>query len=359
MASIRQRERKDGSIYWAVLYKHQGKQTSSSFNVHQEALDFQELANRTSPAKALEVWAGRHRSQTVVTVEQWVKEHIDHLSGVQANTVGQYKAYLANDIAPTLGAIPLTELTDRDVARWIQDMDSSAGTIRNKQRFLSSALSTAVKAGHITSNPAAGARLPRSVRREMTFLTKEEFAILLAAVTGYWRPLVEFLAISGCRWGEATALRPGDVDRIESTVRISRAWKYTAKKGYETGPTKTTKSTRTINVPKALLDRLDYDHEWLFVNRDGGPVRIHGFRNRVWQPAQDRAEPKIKKRPRIHDLRHCCASWLIQAGTPLAVIQAHLGHESIETTVGTYGHLDRRSGQAAANVLAGFLSDLT
>jgi integrase len=356
MASIRERARKDGSIYWAVLYNHQGKQTSSSFNDYHEAVEFHALANRTGPDKALQVWAALHQSEKVFTVEQWVSEYIDHLSGIQANTAIGYKAILANDIAPVLGPIPLDGLTDRDVSRWIQDMEGSAGTIANKQRFLSSALSAAVKAKHIPSNPAAGARLPRSERREMTFLSKEEFATMLAAVTGYWRPLVEFLAISGCRWGEAAALRPGDVDRIEGTVRISRAWKYIPRKGYEIGPTKTPKSTRTINVPKALLDRLDYDHEWLFVNRDGGPVRIHGFRSRVWEPALKRAEPKIHKRPRIHDLRHCCASWLIQAGIPLAVIQAHLGHESIETTVGTYGHLDRRSGQAAANVLATFLS---
>lgn len=34
------------------------------------------------------------------------------------------------------------------------------------------------------------------------------------------------------------------------------------------------------------------------------------------------------------------------------VIQQHLGHDSIEVTVGVYGHLDRRSAQAAADVIA-------
>ncbi|MGD1170252.1 hypothetical protein ACKUVQ_13745 [Mycobacterium seoulense] len=34
-----------------------GKHSSSSFNEHAEAVRFQGLANRTSPAKALEVWA--------------------------------------------------------------------------------------------------------------------------------------------------------------------------------------------------------------------------------------------------------------------------------------------------------------
>ena len=62
-----------GSTYTAVLYVLNGKQTSSSFNDHAEALRFQELANRTSPAKALEVWGNSssrglrwlHRGQLV------------------------------------------------------------------------------------------------------------------------------------------------------------------------------------------------------------------------------------------------------------------------------------------------------
>jgi integrase len=39
----------------------------------------------------------------------------------------------------------------------------------------------------------------------------------------------------------------------------------------------------------------------------------------------------------------------------LPVIQRHLGHESIQTTVDVYGHLDRRSAQAAAEAIAAVL----
>jgi integrase len=46
---------------------------------------------------------------------------------------------------------------------------------------------------------------------------------------------------------------------------------------------------------------------------------------------------------------------MIQAGVPLPVIQQHLGHESIQTTIGVYGHLDRRSAQAAADAIGSAL----
>jgi len=53
-------------------------------------------------------------------------------------------------------------------------------------------------------------------------------------------------------------------------------------------------------------------------------------------------------RPRIHDLRHTCASWMVMAAVPMPVVQQHLGHESINTTISLYTHLDRRSMEAAA-----------
>lgn len=58
-----------------------------------------------------------------------------------------------------------------------------------------------------------------------------------------------------------------------------------------------------------------------------------------WRAATDQLD--MTPAPRIHDLRHTFASWAIQAGVPLPVIQRQLGHESIQTTVDTYGHLAR------------------
>jgi len=116
-----------------------------------------------------------------------------------------------------------------------------------------------------------------------------------------------------------------------------------------------------INLPASVLDKLDYGHAFLFTNRAGGPVRSHGFIRRVWAPAVNRAWPSVDEhgqpisdpaievlRPRIHDLRHTAASWLIQRGVLLPVISDHLGHESIQTTVDLYGHLDRRAMETVA-----------
>jgi integrase len=376
MASLRGGTRKDGSTYVQVLYRVDGKQSSTSFEDMASAVKFQKLARKFGPAKALETIQTDPELLTL-TVSEWLEHHIEHLIGVRKSTLYDYRAYAKNDIVPALGELPLMVLSCDDIARWVQVMvekGASGKTIANKHGFLSSVLNAAVRAGHIPTNPAAGQRLPTSERADMACLTREEFAKLLAAVTEPWRPLVEFLVASGCRWGEATALRPSDVDRKAGTVRITRAWKRTYDRGgYEIGPPKTKRSIRTINVPKSVLDKLHYSGDWLFVNRAGRPIRHNGFHDRVWRPAIERVWPsvdpegnpfdksKLVRRPRVHDLRHTCASWMVLAGVPLPVVQAHLGHESINTTISLYTHLDRRSSEAAADaieaVLGGHVGD--
>lgn len=362
MATKRPRKRGDGSIYWQVRYRLDGVETSKSLDDEQDAEAFRELVDRVGAARALEIHGLDATRRNGHTVGKWMAHHIEHLSGIERRTRAEYLGVVKNDITPVLGTIPLDVLSRDDISRWVEKLraDGAAGkTIANKHGLLSAALNAAVRAGHIKANPAAGVRLPRTEQQEMRFLTREEFATLLAAVTEPWRPMVKFMVASGARPAEVMALRATDVNRTDSTVRISRAWKRMPG-GYEMGAPKTERGRRTINVPKAVLDELDYTGEWLFTNPGrgrraiGGPVRLSNFRANVWWPAVERAELQPPN-PRVYDLRHTCASWMIQAGIPLPVIQQHLGHESIEVTVGVYGHLDRRSAQAAADVIAAAL----
>ena len=184
----------------------------------------------------------------------------------------------------------------------------------------------------------------------------DEYQLLKASFTNRWHPFLDFLVASGCRFSEAAALIPADIDVVNGTVRITKAWKRT-QTGYEMGQPKTRRSVRTINVPSSVLDKLDFSHDWLFINSEGGPIRLYFWRTNVWVPSLTKAranDPEnpdkvlLEKQPRIHDLRHTCASWLLGAGVPLITVSAHLGHEDAATTARVYGHLDRSAGRAAA-----------
>lgn len=364
--SARFRTRSDGSTYTQVRFRVHGKQTSVSFNDHAEALAFDDLIAKVGAAKALEITRIVVAHDNALTVGQWLKHHNEHLTGVEAGTMVRYKSYAEHDFA-LIEDIPLAALTADDVAGWMNNLRNRDGktpsgkTVANKHGYLAGALNAAVARGHIKSNPCDGVKLPRWHREEMCFLEPDEYAIMRNSVSEYWRPLCDFLVMSGARWSEATALKPSDVDRSTGTVRISRAWK-TGGGGYSLGLPKTKMSIRTINVGAVVLDQLDYTGEWLFTNsgrgrrNSDGVVRIHSFHPNVWAPALVRAkESGLHKQPRVHDLRHTCASWLIAAGRPLPAVQQHLGHESILTTVGVYGHLDRSSGQGNAEALTAAL----
>jgi integrase len=365
MAWIKPRKRKDGSVYFAVLFRENGRQTSLSWDDYAEAEHCRKLIDQVGPEKAREIMKIVSSPRHATTLTQYLNRYIDHLTGVEKGTIARYQAYVRNDVADTIGVIPLTALSRDDIANWIATMEAdgvSGKTIANKHGFVAGALNAAVAGGHLKANPCDGNRLPRWDREEMTFLEHDEFQLLLSHVTPYWQPLVEFLVASGCRWSEATALKPSAIDVIAGTVRISKAWK-TGGGGYKLGVPKTQMSVRTVNVPRRVLAQLDLTGEWVFTNSgrgkgqfadgmirdDDGPVRIHSFNPNVWVPAVARAQADgLTKKPRVHDLRHTCASWLIQAGRPLPAVQAHLGHESIVTTIKNYTHLDRSSGQGNA-----------
>lgn len=70
-------------------------------------------------------------------------------------------------------------------------------------------------------------------------------------------------------------------------------------------------------------------------------VPAHGadFYERVWYPLMAELCREGVAPFRFHDLRHTHVAWLVAGGAPLPNIQARLGHESITTTIDTYGHL--------------------
>lgn len=367
MASIRPDKRKDGTPYWSVLYRLNGRQCSTSFTKENDATRFKILVETVGPASARDaIGIAPVPPAQEITVEQWLTRYVDNLTGVEQKTVDDYRRYIRRDIAPVLGDIPLARLTEEHIAAWVRRLETTdsrrgrpraAKTIRNLHGFLSAGLAAAVPR-IIPANPAAGRRLPKGGEHDELevldrLLSHDEFARLLIATTEYWRPMLELMVASGARWGEVSALRPGDVDRAAGTVWIRRAWKYSSA-GYTLGRTKTKRSKRIINVPSTVLDKLDYDHDWLFVNRSGGPVRYQGFRRRVWDKAVERTG--LNPAPTPHALRHTCGSWMLNAGVPITVVSRHLGHESIQVTVDIYGHLDRTVASQAAEVMGQLLA---
>jgi len=365
MASIQVRKRRDGSPVYRVLFRHDGKQTTETFDSFTGADAFVTSIRVIGLEPALTRLAARRSgvSSTIPTLAEYARRHVEGLSGITEGTRRDYLTYIVRDFEPTtLGQTPIDAITRRDVAAWVtylhRDRGLSGKSIRNRHALVSAAFTAATLDKIRPDNPCRGVRLPTSTRKaEMVFISGSEFAILLGHIPAHFQPFVTFLYANGLRWGEATALEIRDLDfgADTPTASVTGSWKHTAGTGEFRGPPKTKKGHRSIGLgPEvtALLRRITAGRkadDLVFVNRQGRRILHSAFYNIVWRKAVDAAEPQIKKRPRIHDLRHSAASNMIRAGLPANVIQAALGHESVQVTFDVYGHL---AGDALASIAA-------
>lgn len=371
-ASIRVRPRADETLAYDVRYRLDGRSKTTSFDDAVSAGRWANLVRHVGPVEALGLL--RTDSRETPTVAEYAERYISAKSGIEGRTADKYRTYMRTSIGPALGALPLDAVTAERIAAWVNEQaeaGSAGKTIANRHGFLAGMFNEAVHQGLVTRSPCARTRLPKTERQEMVFLSNAEFELLYDYIPPEFKPFVATLVATGMRFSEATALRPGDFDLSARTVRVARAWKRSIAKGHYIGPPKTQKSRRTISLPSWLIPLVrplvEAGGEYVFTNRDGSPIRQPTFFTNTWEPARRLANgllpyvakdgtpraavqdthwrsvvPAVRplgKWPRIHDLRHTHVSWLLNRGVALNIIQRRLGHESIKTTVDTYGHL--------------------
>ena len=186
--------------------------------------------------------------------------------------------------------------------------------------------------------------------------TAAELAAFLDAIAEKrprYLPLFQFLADTGARIGEATALRWIDVDLDRATARIERSFSS----GRSLGATKTGRSrpvelsARVIETLRPLRPDLFPDDALVFPNEAQGLIDPHNLRDRVFRPIMA-AVVGVEKRLTVHSLRHSFASLHMARGTPLKWIQAQGGWASAKMLLDVYGHFMPEESGGFANALA-------
>lgn len=393
MASVRHRRRADGSVAHTVLFRTAGRQSSATFDDPQAADRFRVMVDRLGPAQALAVLdRAPGADSSLVSLADFAGVYVSSLTGIGAETRVRYLRMVSSPVFAPLAVLPLVAVDVDAVRAWVNGQEEAGAapkTIANRHGLLSAVLADAVRRGLIPSNPAAGTRLPRGRRPEMVFLTPGQFRTLLSVVPAHYRPLVTLLASAGLRWSEATALTVADL--ADGAVTVSRAWKRVPGAGFRVGPPKTRRADRTVALAPSLARELEAlaggrpRDDLLLTTPSGAPVRHSPFSQRVWAPVTHLAmgEPArapgsryrpspllagtvpvtgpaaLRVRPRIHDLRHTAASWMIAAGLDLVTVQYMMGHESVTTTADLYGHLMPERRRAAADAMAAMLARAT
>jgi integrase len=367
VAFLSERDLSTGKRY-RLQYRLDGREKVLTFTDRKRAEHWLKVFNAIGPEAALKALADDlELNAGVPTVRRVVGDHIDQLTGITHGTRAEYRRMVEWDIYRRLGDLPITGLGDA-LPGWINHLSSperlgpdevprplSGKSIANLHALLSDACATAVKQGHLEENPCRGMRLPRSLRQDMVCLTPAEFRAIRARLDPFWRPLVNLLVGTGLRWGEATALQVADVDLADGILHVRRAWKHRRK---EVGPPKSRAGERRVAFPPLVAETVEplisgrRPTDWVFLSKRGVPIPANSFHGWAWGPAVRGAleAGEISRKPRVHDLRHTYASWRLADGVSIYVIQRQMGHESIKTTVDTYGHL-------LPDALAGAASD--
>jgi integrase len=147
------------------------------------------------------------------------------------------------------------------------------------------------------------------------------------------------------RVGELSALTLQDVDLKKKTIHINKTLSFgIGDNRWHIGPAKSSRSERTIMIPKNLCEILAeyisyYKKIYGVTNQTflfgvDVPIARETIRHRFW----DMADLAGLERIRLHDLRHSHASLLANMGCSVTAIARRMGHSEAECFK-TYIHL--------------------
>jgi integrase len=328
--------RPDGA--WRARYRDpSGREHSQHFD---RKLDAQRWLASVEIAQARGEWLDPNRAR--MRVGEWARSWLAGQVQLKPSTRARYELAVRRQILPTWRNVPLAEVTYADVATWVQRLAAShlaPASVRYAHRVLSLILDDAVRDGRLARNPATGVRLPRVIERQKLFLSHEQVADLAATARPYGT-LINVLAYTGLRWGEAAALRVGRVDLTRRRLEIVEATSEV--RGEIIFGTPKTHQRRSVPFPRFLTEPLARlvdgraPADVVFTSPDGHVLRNTNFRRRVFDPAA-RAAGLEGLTP--HELRHTAASLAVAAGANIKAVQQMLGHASAAMTLDVYAGL--------------------
>jgi integrase len=320
---------------------------------------------------AVDVRAGLHTAESKsITIAEAGRLWLDGATNLERATRATYEQHLTLHIEPLIGAVKLSQLTVPAVRAFEDRLktDRSPAMVRKVLRSLGAILADAQERGLVGQNVVRSLRTRRENRRALRKLkigvdipTPDEVRAIMAKLSGPRRPLLLTAIFAGLRASELRGLRWADIDLKRGEIHVrQRADRYGA-----VGRPKSEAGERTVPLPPLVINALR-EHKLACVNGELGlafPNSKGRFDHRVsivekaFHPAQVAAgvvdQHGRAKYKGLHSLRHFYASWCINRRVdgglelPLKVVQARLGHASIQMTADTYGHLFPRGDDGA------------
>jgi integrase len=248
----------------------------------------------------------------------------------------------------------------------------SPAMVRKAITSLGAILAEAQERGLVAQNVVRGLRVRRrgkdaradkrsgKLKIGIDIPSPDEIRAFIARLVSRWRPLLLTAIFTGLRSSELRGLRWSDVDLKRGEVHVrQRADCYRTM-----GRLKSETAERTVPLPPMVTNTLR-EHciacpkgaqNLVFPNGKGNVESHANIVNRALIPAMLAAGIATAGKAKytgLHSLRHFYASWCINRRVdgglelPLKVVQARLGHASIQMTADRYGHLFPRGDDGA------------
>lgn len=244
----------------------------------------------------------------------------------------------------------------------------SATSLRRHKNILHQTLEEAVKVGLLPSNPCHFVELPQAQRYDYHVYSVSQLQALFEAIEGDpLAPLVKIASIYGLRRSELLGLQWDSVDFETDTLTIkhtvSKVTKAVAKDKTKNASSHRsfplTEEARAIFLTakaqekenRRLMGKTYQESPYIFKWPDGSPFLPDYVSQHFSLLLRKNGLPHI----RFHELRHSCASLLLNQGFTLKDVQEWMGHADIQMTANIYGHLDVQRKQNIAAQLSASL----
>lgn len=383
MAGIERRPLRDGTMSFRVIWRQDGQRQYDTFGDQYDAaafkVDVERAGNRWPtgwvrgigyPADL--VAEAEILDQTASTRTTLLEAAIRHTESRNTKAAVEHRMKMRRNFTRhlvELGERPIDRVTREHVQDWLDDLAADGKafkTIKNLRSDLSTVFKFAVLDSALPSvltNPVLGTHIdaPDNGGRKPVFLRMYEFEAIAGFLSGEHHVYVHTLARTGMRKGEALALRVGDLDLTsdQPAIVIDKAVKHGHDGVHRIDRPKTNAGMRTVTIDDGLAEMLR-GHVRGRAAVDlvfGGHGNDGTWQRNVWVPAINAALLPEDRRPRIHDLRHTHASWLLATGEDLFKVSRRLGHEDITTTSNIYGHLDKSGGASSAAAMGRLMAE--
>ena len=283
-------------------------------------------------------------------LERWFETSVR--GSVRESTYESYRRQVSRYVVPAIGGVKLKSLSAIHVQgmyRSMLDRGLSARTVQYTHAVLHRALKQAMRWGLVLRNVCEDVDRPQLKRDEIQPLDREQTRRLLQAAKDDRLYALYVVAVTaGLRPGEILALRWSDVDLEAGTLRINRALSNS-----EFAAPKTSRSRRKIELSntarvalrahrkRQLEERMKKaglwkDHGLVFPSTVG-TLLSHRNVVRSFKALLKRANLPLGTR--LYDLRHTCATLLLNSNVHPKYVQELLGHASISQTLDTYSHV--------------------